>query len=135
MELWTAFLLGFVGSAHCAGMCGPLALALPPTGRSRVTFVSGRAAYNAGRILTYALLGALFGLLGQSLVLAGLQRWVSLAAGALILTALLLGVLVPAGSAAGSAIAVAFGIAFFAAALLFVTALAIVLYSAASSSA
>ena len=54
---------------------------------------------------------------------------------ALILTALLLGVLVPAGSAAGSAIAVAFGIAFFAAALLFVTALAIVLYSAASSSA
>lgn len=89
MELWTAFLLGFVGSAHCAGMCGPLALALPPTGKSRLTFVSGRAAYNAGRILTYALLGALFGLLGQSLVLAGLQRWVSLVAGALLLTALL----------------------------------------------
>lgn len=89
MELWTAFLLGFVGSAHCAGMCGPLALALPATGKSRLTFVAGRAAYNAGRILTYALLGALFGLLGQSLVLAGMQRWVSLAAGVLILTALL----------------------------------------------
>ena len=29
MELWLAFMLGLAGSAHCAGMCGPLALALP----------------------------------------------------------------------------------------------------------
>ncbi len=29
MELWTAFILGLVGSLHCAAMCGPLALALP----------------------------------------------------------------------------------------------------------
>ncbi|MCC7461823.1 MAG: hypothetical protein IT480_05090 [Gammaproteobacteria bacterium] len=54
---------------------------------------------------------------------------------ALILTALLQAVLVPVGSALGNALAVASGIAYFAAALLFVTALAIVLYSAASSSA
>ena len=35
MELWTAFMIGLVGSLHCAGMCGPLALALPVTGRTR----------------------------------------------------------------------------------------------------
>lgn len=89
MELWTAFLLGFVGSAHCAGMCGPLALALPPTGNTRTVFLTGRAAYNLGRILTYALMGALFGLLGQTFAVAGLQRWVSLVAGAVILLGLL----------------------------------------------
>ncbi|MBU3677150.1 MAG: sulfite exporter TauE/SafE family protein, partial [Chitinophagaceae bacterium] len=31
MGYWvmTAWIMGFVGSAHCVGMCGPLALALP----------------------------------------------------------------------------------------------------------
>jgi uncharacterized protein len=85
MELWTALLLGLVGSAHCAGMCGPLALALPVGGGSRGWFLAGRLAYNLGRILTYAALGALFGLLGQGFALAGLQRWVSLGLGAVIL--------------------------------------------------
>ena len=88
MELWTAFLLGFAGSAHCAGMCGPLALALPVGGGGRSRFVAGRVLYNAGRILTYALMGALFGLLGQAFAIAGLQRWLSLVLGALILLGL-----------------------------------------------
>ena len=34
IDCWTAFLLGLVGSLHCAGMCGPLALALPTAGNS-----------------------------------------------------------------------------------------------------
>jgi hypothetical protein len=90
MQLWTAILLGFVGSAHCAGMCGPLALALPRGGAAPTVLVAGRLLYNLGRIVTYALLGALFGLLGQGVALAGLQRWVSLAVGAGILIGLLL---------------------------------------------
>lgn len=89
MELWTAFLLGFVGSAHCAGMCGPLALALPGGGGARSTFVAGRLLYNFGRIITYALMGAAFGLLGHGFALAGLQRWVSLVVGAMILLGLI----------------------------------------------
>lgn len=88
MELWTAFLLGLVGSAHCAGMCGPLALALPATGNTRGTFLAGRVLYNAGRLVTYAALGAAFGLLGQTFALAGFQRWISLAAGLAILAGL-----------------------------------------------
>jgi hypothetical protein len=89
MILFTAILLGAVGSLHCAGMCGPLALALPVTGSSRATFVLGRVAYNLGRVVTYCLLGAAFGLVGQTLAFAGFQRWVSLAAGAAILLGLL----------------------------------------------
>jgi len=89
MELWTAFLLGLVGSLHCAGMCGPLALTIPANGKSSTTFLLGRLAYNSGRILTYGVLGAVFGLVGKSLALVGLQRWVSLGAGATILIALL----------------------------------------------
>ncbi len=88
MELWTAFILGLVGSLHCAAMCGPLALALPVGGTNRCAYLLGRSAYNLGRLIAYAALGALFGLLGQSLAVAGLQRWVSLGAGAAILVAL-----------------------------------------------
>lgn len=88
MLLWTAFLLGFVGSAHCAGMCGPLALALPGSGGMSSTFFVGRILYNVGRVVTYAFMGALFGLLGQGFVLAGMQRWVSLSLGATILIGL-----------------------------------------------
>lgn len=91
MELiWTAFVLGLVGSLHCAGMCGPLALALPVVGTTRLSFTTSRLLYNAGRILTYCIVGALFGVLGRSLSLAGLQRWVSLGAGVVILIGLVL---------------------------------------------
>lgn len=80
---------GLAGSLHCAGMCGPLVLALPPLlGRTGAQF-AGKLACNAGRIGTYAILGLLFGLFGQLLGLAGFQRWVSLAAGAAILLSLL----------------------------------------------
>jgi uncharacterized protein len=89
MQLWTGFLLGLMGSAHCAGMCGPLALALPHWGRDQASFVWGRLLYNLGRITTYALIGGLLGILGQGMNFAGLQRWVSLVLGILILGGLL----------------------------------------------
>ncbi len=91
MELiWTAFVLGLIGSLHCAGMCGPLALALPVVGNTRLSFTASRLLYNAGRLLTYCVIGALFGVVGRSLSLAGLQRWLSLGAGVLILVGLVL---------------------------------------------
>lgn len=88
MEYWTAFILGLAGSLHCAGMCGPLALALPAQARSRSGYVVGRLAYNAGRLGAYSALGLGFGLFGQSLSMAGLQRWVSLGLGLLLLVGL-----------------------------------------------
>jgi uncharacterized protein len=89
MELWTAFTLGFLGSFHCVGMCGPIALALPGGGphggNSKLHFVINRLSYNIGRITTYALIGLLFGLLGKGFAFAGLQKSLSVALGVLVL--------------------------------------------------
>lgn len=96
--LWTAFMLGLAGSLHCAGMCGPLALALPHPGGGAHGFIASRLAYNLGRIVTYTSLGLVFGLLGKSLALAGVQRWLSLGAGTLILLGLLFATKLGAGT-------------------------------------
>ncbi|NJD18132.1 MAG: sulfite exporter TauE/SafE family protein [Gemmatimonadetes bacterium] len=53
-----AALAGLVGSPHCIGMCGTFALACG----GRVTHT---VAWHAGRILTYAFLGALAGIAGH----------------------------------------------------------------------
>jgi len=81
-------MLGFAGSLHCAGMCGPIVLAMPAIGLNAMTQVAGRLAYNGGRVFTYGLLGILFGLFGQMLSMVGVQRWVSIGAGAVILLGL-----------------------------------------------
>src|SRR5262245_50275664 len=65
--LGAAFLAGLTGGVHCAAMCGPLVGVscggrAGPTGQSRWL---GRAlAYNAGRITSYSVAGALTGALG-----------------------------------------------------------------------
>lgn len=88
--LWSAFLIGLFGSFHCIGMCGPIALALPVQKNNRLNLIVGRILYNIGRAITYAAIGLLFGLVGQSLSLAGLQQSVSIIAGVLILLMVLL---------------------------------------------
>jgi hypothetical protein len=89
MDFGIAFVLGLLGSLHCAAMCGPLMLALPvpPGGPARL--VAGRIVYQLGRVTTYALLGVAAGLVGKSIFLAGLQRWLSIALGAAILSGFL----------------------------------------------
>ncbi|AHJ95353.1 sulfite exporter TauE/SafE family protein [Hymenobacter swuensis] len=84
--LWAGFLFGLLGSFHCVGMCGAIALALPgPTGASSGRYLAGRALYNLGRVTTYASLGALAGLVGHGLRLAGVQQPLSIVSGVLIL--------------------------------------------------
>lgn len=85
MEIWTGFLIGFLGSFHCVGMCGPIALALPFGNASNFQIIIGRLLYNIGRSLTYALFGAIFGLFGKGIQLAGLQKWISIILGVSIL--------------------------------------------------
>jgi len=85
MFLWTAFIVGLVGSAHCAGMCGPIALALPLKSENWVTRVGSGLVYNIGRILTYMVLGAIFGLVGKGLHMAGFQLWASVVLGILMI--------------------------------------------------
>lgn len=84
--LWAGFLFGLLGSFHCVGMCGAIALALPgQLGAGAARYLGGRLLYNLGRVSTYATLGAGAGLLGQSLRLAGVQQSLSIASGGLIL--------------------------------------------------
>lgn len=90
MELMLAAVsLGIMGSFHCIGMCGPIALALPLGRESRWKQVSGSIVYNGGRVATYGLFGFLFGLVGKGFVLGGYQQIMSIVLGALILLALL----------------------------------------------
>ncbi len=81
----TAFLTGLFGSFHCAGMCGPIAFALPGKRADGARFFLGRALNNAGRISTYALLGLISGSFGLGLKLAGFQQTVSILAGVIII--------------------------------------------------
>jgi sulfite exporter TauE/SafE len=71
-------------------MCGPIAVALPPVGQSKWQLLFGRIVYNAGRILTYTLLGVVFGFIGKTIMLAGYQQAVSIGLGVLILVGLFL---------------------------------------------
>lgn len=82
---------GFVGSVHCVGMCGPLAMSLPGAGANRWRYLVERLIYNLGRAVTYTLLGGLFGALGLFVALAGYQQWLSIGIGAIMV----LSVLVP----------------------------------------
>lgn len=78
-----ALLTGLGGSLHCIGMCGPIMLALPGADSKTVYF--SRFVYHSGRILMYALLGAVFGLFGWGLNMAGFQQTVSILAGIIII--------------------------------------------------
>ena len=90
MEILSGLALGFLGSLHCIGMCGPIALALPSQSKSKFSFYSGRILYNLGRVLTYSIMGLIVGLIGQKINLGGYQQIVSITLGAVILIAVLL---------------------------------------------
>lgn len=87
--LIAGFTIGIVGSFHCVGMCGPIALALPVADAGkwkRLLFIS---LYNIGRVIAYAFLGMLFGFLGNQFFIGGYQQILSIILGVLILFFLL----------------------------------------------
>jgi len=80
-----AFMIGIVGSFHCVGMCGPLALALPLKSDSFAAKLYGALIYNSGRIVTYSVFGLLFGMIGQTAAMFNFQQWLSIGTGSIIL--------------------------------------------------
>lgn len=84
MELWTGFTLGLLGSFHCIGMCGPIALSIPGENRSPGAMLSRGLLYNFGRIITYAFIGFGLGILGMGATIAGYQNVLSIILGAMI---------------------------------------------------
>jgi sulfite exporter TauE/SafE len=85
----SALLLGLMGSVHCAGMCGPIAIALPLHGNTVGQKIFGGSLYNLGRTITYGIMGAIFGFLGQGLQMLGFQQKVSVIMGALMIISVL----------------------------------------------
>ncbi|MGD9637166.1 MAG: sulfite exporter TauE/SafE family protein [Pirellulales bacterium] len=63
-DLPLIFLGGLLGSSHCIGMCGPLALALGVESGRLSTNVGRQLLFSAGRIFTYGFLGAVAGASG-----------------------------------------------------------------------
>ena len=82
------FLASLLGSMHCVGMCGPLALWATGGGRSRTSVV----AYHLGRLTTYLSAGLAAGVLGTALTIggnaAGLQSLAATLAGGLLVEGL-----------------------------------------------
>ncbi len=56
--LLAAISLGFLGSFHCLGMCGPIALALPIGKQKGIARMGSILVYNLGRAFTYSVFGA-----------------------------------------------------------------------------
>ncbi len=88
MEIWTAFLFGFIGSFHCIGMCGPIAIALPGGFKTKLSLTLSRLLYNAGRLVTYCFLGLVAGIVGEAIALAGWQQSLSIVMGSAIIVAI-----------------------------------------------
>jgi sulfite exporter TauE/SafE len=94
-DLILPFLAGSAGSLHCLGMCGPLlaaySLSTPPTGTSWRGNILRHAAFHAGRVFIYGLLGCLAGglslLAGVGLPLFDLRAAITLAAGLVMVAA------------------------------------------------
>lgn len=82
---YLAFFMGLFGSLHCVAMCGPLVMALPVSGKSSWKVVANRLIYQAGRIMTYGLIGLLIGFIGNSITVKGWQQTISIATGAFLI--------------------------------------------------
>src|SRR3954471_14505371 len=72
------FLIGLASSLHCIGMCSPLVIAVSRPGKNAIF---RNLEYNAGRIVTYALLGAIVSFIGKGFSIVGIQQWVSIGTG------------------------------------------------------
>lgn len=88
--LISALILGLLGSLHCVGMCGPIAFMLPVDRSNSFKKVSQIGIYHIGRIVAYSLIGLVFGLVGKSLYLFGMQQQLSIIIGILMIVIVVL---------------------------------------------
>jgi sulfite exporter TauE/SafE len=71
-------------------MCGPIAFLLPVDHNRPVKKTVQILLYHTGRLVAYALIGLLFGLLGKSFYLFGMQQQLTIAIGILMVAVVLL---------------------------------------------
>ncbi len=65
--LGTVFIASLLGSLHCVGMCGPFALIAGASPERRKAAIGPTFAYSGGRLVTYSIVGLVFGALGLAL--------------------------------------------------------------------
>ena len=83
--LYSAFIFGLISSFHCVGMCGPIAMMLPVDRNNEAKKVTQIITYHIGKLTAYGILGLVFGLLGKSFYLAGMQQQLSIIVGVLMI--------------------------------------------------
>ena len=83
--LYSAFIFGLISSFHCIGMCGPIAMMLPVDRSNEVKKITQIIMYHIGKLTAYGTLGLIFGLLGRSFYLAGMQQQLSIIVGILMI--------------------------------------------------
>lgn len=115
LDLPSALLLGLLSSVHCLGMCGGFVVTIGATRRPFGPLLLRQIVYGAGRVTTYAFLGAVAGFSGLYLsrfdtTLITVQQVFSIVAGLMMLFigASILGVLrlrLPSSSGSGSLLA------------------------------
>ena len=88
--LFSAVILGLLGSFHCIGMCGPIAFVLPVDRTHKYKRAFQTMLYHIGRLLAYSGIGLLFGLLGKGLYLAGFQQRLSILLGIIMILLVLI---------------------------------------------
>ncbi len=81
-----AFVMGFAGSLHCAGMCGPILWMMPFQGTNGLRRYLGIALYHLARITVYALMAMMLYSF-KSLFHPQWQQYVSIVLGVLLLVA------------------------------------------------
>ncbi|UWX60126.1 sulfite exporter TauE/SafE family protein [Chryseobacterium oranimense] len=81
----SAIALGFASGFHCIGMCGPIALSMGLTKKQATNFYLQNLTYQFGRIVTYSLLGAILGIVGEGFEMAGFQQYLTIIAGILLI--------------------------------------------------
>jgi len=84
--IWVSgIIVGLFGSLHCLGMCGPIAMILPVDRSNSKKQAFQTLLYHLGRIISYSLMGLIFGFLGKTLNLFTSQQYLSLIIGALMM--------------------------------------------------
>lgn len=90
IELPLVLVAGLLGSSHCIGMCGPFALVIGQASPTLRSNAGRQCLYSAGRVFTYAVLGAFVGYFGWRVTRAvpafvNLPALLAIAAGLLLI--------------------------------------------------
>ena len=79
--IWSAFLLGFLGSIHCAMMCGPLLLGVASQYQSKYSMLI----HHFGRWIGYIILAGFFQIVVSPFKIFQLQQYIGFLSGVLLI--------------------------------------------------